>query len=382
MNKNLLLLGFTILICFYLLEFIFSGSEKYLDISKKREDIFQKEYNKKYEKKTRWYYFKEQKRKNPNIRPIVPPYIYINSDYELFPLSGFSNLETIYCNELGFYSKYKSDKYGFRNENTLWDTKSVDFLMIGDSFGHGACVSTENGIQKNLEKLWNQKKKILNLSYGGNGPLIEYATLKEYANDLEIKNILWFFTEVNDLVDLNLELTDSKLIKYLKNKNYSQNLSLNQAKLNSQHEKMLQKRISDKKKNKITKIFKLSKIRTLIQHNPKIEKSNECTQLPQKEFKEIIDLTQNFATEKNSRLFFIYIPSYDRINNDVNYDKCYKAVIDFINSKNIPLIDLYESFFKKENDPFIYFPFKERGHNNNLGYKKISEKIFNFIENY
>ena len=56
----------------------------------------------------------------------VPPLSYlfsgnINKEIELFPLSGISNSKTIHCNESGYYSIYKSDRYGFNNPDYDWD---------------------------------------------------------------------------------------------------------------------------------------------------------------------------------------------------------------------------------------------------------------------
>ena len=63
----------------------------------------------------------------------------------------------------------------------------------------------------------------MNLGYGGNGPLIEYAVLREYSNS-NIKKILWIYGESNDLFDLRVELKNKNLLEYLNSKNHSQNL--------------------------------------------------------------------------------------------------------------------------------------------------------------
>ena len=42
---------------------------------------------------------------------------------DLFPLSGESNAQTVYCNENGYYSEYMSDRYGYNNPDQEWNKK-------------------------------------------------------------------------------------------------------------------------------------------------------------------------------------------------------------------------------------------------------------------
>ena len=59
----------------------------------------------------------------------------------IFYLSGISNSKTIYCNENGYFSIYQSDRFGFNNPDDEWDSNEIEFLLLGDSFTHGACVN-------------------------------------------------------------------------------------------------------------------------------------------------------------------------------------------------------------------------------------------------
>ena len=85
-------------------------------------------------------------------------------------------------------SIYDSDRYGFNNPDKEWDYNEIEYFVIGDSFGHGACVNRPYDIASNLRTL--TKKKVLNIGYGGNGPLIEYAALREYL-PRNVKNVIW-----------------------------------------------------------------------------------------------------------------------------------------------------------------------------------------------
>jgi hypothetical protein len=55
----------------------------------------------------------------------------------------------------------------------------------------------------------------LNLGGGGNGPLLMLATLKEYAEPVKARTVLWFYFEDNDLTDLRKEKNAPLLMRYL-----------------------------------------------------------------------------------------------------------------------------------------------------------------------
>ncbi len=51
-----------------------------------------------------------------------------------------SNKTTVFCNETGQYTIYPSDRFGFNNPDTEWSSPKVEWVLVGDSFTHGACV--------------------------------------------------------------------------------------------------------------------------------------------------------------------------------------------------------------------------------------------------
>ena len=123
----------------------------------------------------------------------------INKNYSIFPLSGVSNSKTINCNENGYFSIYQSDRFGFNNPDKEWDSKNIEYLLVGDSYAHGACVNRPNDISSVLRTISNNG--VINLGISGNGPLSEYATLREYLPS-NVKNIIWIYFEGFDLMDL------------------------------------------------------------------------------------------------------------------------------------------------------------------------------------
>ena len=179
-----------------------------------------------FDKRPRFKVYEDLLEYDSNVIVSIPPESYlINKSYiiknKIFPFSGASNTLTINCNENGYYSKYQSDRYGFNNPDSEWDKKEIEYMLLGDSFAHGFCVNRPNDIASLLRNL--SKKSVLNLGYAGNGPLIEYATLKEYIKP-NVKKIIWFYYEGNDIKDLGKEVNSEILIEYLNNYDFTQNL--------------------------------------------------------------------------------------------------------------------------------------------------------------
>ena len=120
--------------------------------AEKGADIYKKQTGKNFDTRTRFEVYNDMKKNNENITVIVPPSPYLSKKSDLYPLSGISNAKTIFCNESGYYSIYQSDRYGFNNPDSEWDNEVIDFLIIGDSFGEGACVNSPNDIASILRR--------------------------------------------------------------------------------------------------------------------------------------------------------------------------------------------------------------------------------------
>ena len=217
-----------------------------------REQIYEKKTGKKWDTRTRIKIYDDLKKIDKDIVISVRPKNYLEQEikkYSILPLSGISNSRTIYCNENGYYSIYKSDRFGFNNPDVEWDKKEIEYVLVGDSFTHGACVNRPNDISSVLRKLSN--KSVLNLGMGGNGPLHEYATLVEYLKD-NVKKILWIYYEENDFKSLP---QNNVLNNYLKDKSFNQKLkfrqnSIDKLALEIVKEKYKQKKEKEKEKKK------------------------------------------------------------------------------------------------------------------------------------
>jgi hypothetical protein len=323
--------------------------------------------------KTNFKVYEDLKKKNPELIPTITPRLYQQereSANYIFSLSGISDVSTIFCNENGYYAIYMSDRYGFNNPDNQWGgANDIEYLLVGDSFTHGACVNRPYDIASILRILSN--KKVLNLGYSGNGPLIEYATLREYL-DKGVKKVLWLYFEGNDLTNLNNELKYPLLNKYLNDQNFSQNLKSKQNQIDKLARTHFKKREVETNilNNTIIQFITLKNLRNL--YNAALE----TNQVLSPDLQIVIKLADELVKKNNSQLFFIYLPTSMRYK-ITNPDDVFKknTIKKIINNLNIPFIDIDDEVFKKEENPLKLFPFFN-AHYNHVGYKKVALKIY------
>ena len=375
---------FTISICsllfgLYLSEFYFLFNQ---NLSKKK---IYREYNqttgKNFDKRFFTEVFKEMKKKNKKLASasVTPSAFLTDNDINILPLSGLSNALTLNCNENGYYSVFQSDKFGFNNSNKIWKNKKLDLLLLGDSFVMGNCVNKSDDLKSNLEKKFNS---IINLGYSGNGPLLQFATLKEYL-PVGVEKVLWFFYEGNDLEDLTIEKNNEFLIKYLTKKNFIQNLKTKQTEIDQLNQLKIADRIKSshewfvvREKNlyKIKEFIKLRNVRNIfLGYFENEEKDLDL-------FIKIVKDSKVFAEKKGAKFYFVYLPEISRYKNFYFNDE-HEKISDLLDKNNITLIDIKTIVFDNEVDPLVLFPFRSKGHYNNLGYKKVGEGITNYLIN-
>lgn len=281
---------------------------------------------------------------------------------KIFPITSVSNIDTFLCDEDGKDVFYKSDKYGFRNNNENWIEK-VDYVLIGDSFIHGSCVENDKTISSQLSKIHN--KNVLNLGIGGIGPLRELAIFNEYVIDLKPKKIFWFYSEGTDLTkNLRGESQNIFLRKYLNNY-FTQNLKSQQKdidellfansknKLNSELDFDKKNRDNNVTINLIlekTKFLRLWSIRSLISGYFSSYKIDP-------DFSKIISIVKNTADEWGGEFYFVYMPDGKRYMSNFNRyvlkDKFRHKdkVLEILKKDEIKVIDIDKDIFDKSKNP-------------------------------
>ena len=389
-KEYLIISGITLVVSLYLFEgyLTFQLSKDQLSkvkLSKEqlsKEQSYEKQTGTKWDKRRKIEIYEDLKKMNNEITISVFPNLlltdplHLDKYNQIFPLSGISKSKTILCNENGYFSIYQSDRYGFNNPDEEWDNKKIEYLLVGDSFTHGSCVNRPNDIASILRTLSN--KSVLNLAYGGNGPLIEYATLREYLNT-NVKKVLWIYYDGNDLEDLTSEKSSNILINYLNDLTFTQNLKLKQNEINNLAINLIDREIDRERENidsKLIKFIKIYNIRRLIFHIPRLEPASAP------EFKKILQLSKDLTIKNNSKLYFVSLHGYSRYK--IKYDNTnYNLVKNIVNELNIPFIDIHKEVFEKEQNPLKLFPYFHRClcvHYTVEGYKKVAETIYKFTK--
>ena len=136
---------------------------------------------------------------------------------EFFPLGSAPNIETLYCKEDEGFVRYKTDRYGFRNQDNVWDLSYHDIVILGDSFSESACVRLP------MQNYFGGQKTVISLGKGGNGPLTSLAVLTEYLSSfksgtvfhLVVPNDYSVSSNRNIKSDLERELLEEALQAYL-----------------------------------------------------------------------------------------------------------------------------------------------------------------------
>lgn len=390
-NQNILLVVISSVITLYSVELVlnFTNYQITNDILKKNIKYYQEQTGLIYDTRTKYLVFKDLKKKNTRVAPsIAPKKLFGNKDADFLPLTGKSNSLTVYCNENGYWSIYLSDIYGFNNPNRDWKEKNIDFLILGDSFGKGACVNRPNDIASLLRA---KNLKGLSLSHGGYGPLIQLAALKEYSEKFDtIKNVIFFYFEGNDLANLNFSSQYKLLNRYLDDENFNQKLLDNQDLVDL----LVSKEIKRNEKKKFFEVMKLTIVRNIInfkkinynEFKPKFisEKcinSLVCIQIGKvdNKFKKIILRAKEISRKKKANFYLVYLPEYWRydLNNYPNETR--NEIISFLKKQQINYIDLHETLFSKMENPKELYAFKINNHYNLDGYKNVANEIFKNI---
>jgi hypothetical protein len=296
----------------------------------------------------------------------------------LFPLSSVSKKTTVGGQEGGQYMIYQSDRYGFNNPDSEWDAPQTEWVLTGDSYAYGYAVQNGEDIAGQIRSI--TQENVINLGMGGNGPLIELAALKEYAESRKPKIVLWVYFEN----DLNQDLPQEKKVPLLmsyRRPEFSQKLIYRQADIDS----LIQKFVEKKKWVQRLRVLRLFNIRSRIgidRYNPHTAQLNDDD--IDSLFSEILTQGRDQAAAWGGKLFFVFLPQFERYATDIeNHDLYMKRgeVIEVIKSLNIPVIDIHQEVFANHSDPLSLFPFRKRGHYNAEGYSEVAKAIVSGVRN-
>lgn len=354
---------------------------------------YEKINNKTYDRRLINDIYFDEKKINPNLAISIGSTLYKkDSKIDLFPLGGVSNAVTIGCNLNGYWSLYKSDRYGFNNPDLVWETNGPDVFLFGNHEVHSNCLNRPFDIASLLRAKNLNDLNFINLGINSNGPITNYATLKEYSRKKVPKHIFWFFDEDTELDWIISDLKNIFLKNYFYNTNFNQDLInkqknideliKNKIKLKLKIENEKEKKAKSINKEKIIKFLKLTFVRTYsIEKFFTLSKNNTVkNEMVPKEFKELTALLIDFSSKNNIKPHFVFMPTYKRYFKKHNFkNDLSDEIIKIAKDKGFDVINLIIDFDDYE-DPKKLFAIKYYNGYSKDGNILIANKISEYLK--
>ena len=316
--------------------------------------------------------------------PSAHPAVFVDADGiagdggRILPLGGISSVRTVYCNEGAGYLIFDADEHGFNNPPGLHRAADAAgsataplAALIGDSFTQGACVHAGEDVGARLRAAG---VPALNLGNGGDGPLLELATLAEYARPLRPRVVLWLYYEGNDFWDLEIEQRSPTLLRYLEG-DFSAGLTAKQAEIDRALEAF-----ASREKARVEEA-QAPTVGGAIVHAAKLSELRARLNLvgyptPSPLFRRTIGRARQMVDGWGGRLYFVYLPMYARyVERPRKVDRgfhSYAEVLAIAAELGLPVID-FQEIVAREADPRA--PFSGFGHYNASGYALLATSI-------
>jgi len=328
--------------------------------------------------------------------PLTPTYHYFGSIFQgnhlmpdhvetdsIITLGGISKVTNVFCKGEEGFSIYESDRYGFNNDDSIYDKPGKKIILLGDSYGHGYCVMPGEDVGSVLR---NRGYSTINLSISGNGPLRELATLREYGTHLDPKIILWLYFDGNDSTNLKDEIKVPILKNYL-NGNYSQGLIEKQKKINQFWKKTINKAMKQKvieikqedlmmakKDNAFVRFVQAAPLERSLKYLFTFYHIRNIVKLSIADaylgdLRNVLSRAKKDSENLGAKLYFIYLSGGEFLFRTLA-PRGHQQIIEILHELGIPLIDFYD-ILKSQKDPSNFIA----DHFNAEGYKLLADTI-------
>jgi lysophospholipase L1-like esterase len=280
----------------------------------------------------------------------------------------------------------------------------VDIVAVGDSFTQGHCVPSDSNF---VSLIRHRYPRTLNLGIEGNGSLTMLATLKEYAESVRPKVVLWFYFEGNDLKDLRDERHNPLLSRYLTVTDFTQGLLNRQTEIDrvlvDYVETVTEKSWFSVKLEEISdaiatmgflstlkNIVKIGEVRqrlslvygTTEEDSPYTEPATPTrADGPQIALLyEILLQAKNLVSSWGGNLYFVYLPAVKRYVPEEKINAGRPAVLQTANKAGIPVIDMHQTLLAQK-DPRSLFTLRLSSyvHYNEEGHRLVAEEVLQAI---
>lgn len=312
--------------------------------------------------------------------PAIMPAHFVNSNGlstnngRMYPLGGMSNVTIRLGNESDYHALIETDEHGFNNPKGLYKENSIDIMLTGDSFTEGYAVYSDETIGAVLRE---SGLNVINVGKGSNGPLAELATLKEFAEPLEPRIVLWLYFK-NDISDLRNEMKSSFLRRYVNEDDFSQNLISRQDDVEAafiNHGYRLHWFLH----SRLFKIFKFANLRSgIIRMRATVTAPAPVPELEEElglVFNNILAKAKQMVSGWGGRIYFVYLPGFVRYSLGEEH-RFRESVLLSASQLDIPVIDIDEEVTESRYNPLSLFTSRgEGGHYSTEGYRFVAEAI-------
>jgi hypothetical protein len=282
---------------------------------------------------------------------------------KFYHLAGPAESTIVYCNENNFWSIFRTDEIGFRNPPGQ-QGKSVDYILLGDSYAEGACVNDDDTFGGVFR---SNGLRVMNLGRTATGPLFQLATLREYGDYVKARSLVWFISLGTDLENLREEKT-TKLAAYLEDPAYSQRLLERRREVSAEMKEIIDLEVElgrERRRLGLPDRYFRAYGETL-----------DAMEAERKEVKLLTKVAGDILEYCRSRSIELRIVLIDHpLNEDAIQVITRKAFLDFSKQAGVPTLVLTRREFGQKK-----FLAPQGTHYNPLGYRTAATKVLEWIE--
>lgn len=389
MKINIIVITFLLVLGFFLalfLSFLYIQTTKYIKIHNEIENIEN--------------YLSSPLQNKPNVPSFCPQnVIHYSSKYnipfpELFPIGGIPFQIKESEDREGNIHTVVNDRFGFRNNDLIWNKKKISTVFLGDSIVLALDIKKNKTFTELIRKSMHPS---LNLACGGNGSYTNTSIIFQFLEQYNVDNILLFLNLENDLPKDNKVEWDTNLFNHITDKKKIPSIFENQKKYQESYidfvKKILSEKVIENKQkmsfaeamsiNQFLKFFKdfFAKITGSINSNTAISSSTPKTQYTidmYNKFLHLLEALREKSLEKKVNIIFVIVPSKEEINLIRNFDSekantdLRSLILNYKKNKNnimtkivdfhFDVIDLSEVILKNKDKNIYDSHFTEEGH--------------------
>jgi hypothetical protein len=330
--------------------------------------------------------------------PPFYPYLLLDSPLRVdgnptIALSSMSNVLTVCCNDSGQYLTYTTDEHGFANPPGSWSQTSIDLALVGASSAVGESVPQADNL---LSQLRTRYPSAMTLGAGGNGPVLELASIREYLPVVKPKRVLWLFAETHTPEYLAWEKRFPRVLRYL-DPTYKQGLFEKQDSLNRAIAQYfndgIRTELAAESLPRLAKNFLLLKdLRTVLYFyvDDKTAKPKPY-EFDARLYEQALREGLNTVSSWGGSIILVYYPDSSRYAGISGYtpalrqslDRTHATFMEVANRLNLPVIDLSPSFpdlpaSEAAGNKQYFYPYP--AHFKPAGYRVAGTEILSWLE--